>query len=105
MLARLGERSTVKVKKQPSKGSKTADEAGEPRKSSALVYWGAPVVLGVLVGGGAVLAYKHVPKLFQSDAQRIVDQWKWANYEHNDGLVEQLSTDGGGRVGRRRSCW
>lgn len=61
-------------------------QASRPRFMRILIEWGVPIVLGAALGALILWA----PRLFKSDAQRIVDRWEYENYEREAELEGEL---------------
>ncbi|MCE9636682.1 MAG: hypothetical protein K8T90_13340 [Planctomycetes bacterium] len=52
--------------------------------------WVLPIGVGLIIGAAAVMAWKHGRQFLQSDAEKLVQQWSWGDFEENDRLEAEL---------------
>jgi len=75
---------------------------GEEKKDAGFVReWVVPVVLGLAIGGGLMLAWRHggsdmVRPLFHSKARVIVDKWQAEHDDEHESIAKELQALGAG---------
>lgn len=80
----------------------TAAGTGEEKKSAGFVReWVVPVVLGLAIGGGVMLAWRHggsdlVRPLFHSKARILVEKWQTERDDKEESIAKELQALGAG---------
>ena len=73
--------------KNDGRGAAAAEPAQRGTAARVVREWVVPVVLGLAIGGGAVALWPYV---MHTPVRRVVDRWRWGEYEHNEALAAEL---------------
>lgn len=66
-----------------------ADAPARP-SGGLLKEWVLPIAVGLLIGAGLVLGWRHGGRLFESSAWKLVEQWEVDSWEENERLEEEV---------------